>query len=1184
MELLKRVLDQLPSGPANRGEIAVYLTALIDWLNTDPWPQDERFRGPALTPAVIERKLRITARGKGGDQDLDADQLARHCRRLVILGGPGAGKTWLAKRTARRCAVEALKALTEGAALDEIELPLYTTCSRLLTATGDPRSAAVSSALDYELGDLGGSRLNAAVRVFFTERNAATVLVIDSLDEAQGIGKRLRQVDTLPWRIVLTSRPSSWNNQLSIDERNRTHRVGELQPLRYPDDVEPFIQRWFREKPAWGNDLAAQIALRPGLQQAATVPLILAFYCIIGGDQPLPELRRDLYTKVLNRMLTGRWRGDDDGRPDASVCLTKLRSWAWSGATWNPVSQVGTWADDIATPAARLSKAAEDAVDHVAVPVSAVDIDTGRTRRRFVHRSLREHLVADHVAGLVVDEAAEILLPHVWDDLDWEYTAPAAVAMHPQHDQLLRDLICRAARSEQIVADLSVIDPWWEFHGFLARIAAESSEDDWSAEISSLVGYSRIQLAQSVQLRDLSDSDRIEAIDPTRVRIVRSVQLRHLVETAHWGTSNRQVREALLKHVDRSPAVRDLVDALIRLDPPEEDKLLARQALLRKLASGHISLSLPSLADALIGLEASEEDKLLARQALLRRPALSPILVDALIRLDPPEEDKLLARQALLRSFASEHSHLPFLVDALIRLDPPEEDKLLARQALLIFLAHHRNGVAEARELVNGLITLGPSEEDRHLARQMLLSRLTSPESIYGGPLEPVGSIYDQVVAGIMDLRVSAAMDGLVQLASSDEDRYHTRQSLFEILDSQQTSGQVAYKLVDGMIRLGLSAEDGHQARQTLLRHLSSHQGGSMELRQLMEGLIQLHPSPEESSLAFQVLLRHLAGRQDSHWGSRELVRQMIQISSSAGDTRQASGALLSFLTRRQAGGPDPDVLIGGLLELGLSDEDKGLAREALLGQLAGEPGPMTVAIDVVPKLARLEPSAEESTLTRQVLLTYLSDPATGPDAVVCCARELTKLEPSAQERILARQALLGYLSDPATDRRKIGDLARELTKLEPSAQERILARQALLRYLSDPATVEYIHADIERGLAGLAPTVEDLTTWRAWTFPPTAALLATVRANSTLADWIESLRPLSNTKNTGVIMPNNGGFQHYIDSSTGPEEIMNERPISALCGWTWIPRKFALAGGSIDNLPVCPNCQSAYDLMAGEK
>src|SRR5208282_1180050 len=105
---------------------------------------------------------------------------------------------------------------------------------------------------------------------------------------------------------------------------------------------------------------------------------------------------------------------------------------------------------------------------------------TGKTLRRFIHRSIREHLVAEHVASLPVDQAAKTLLPHLWYDPDWEYSAPGALAMHPHHDELLRDLICRAACSGQIPGDLSVIDAGWEFRRFLARIAVQSSEGDWS--------------------------------------------------------------------------------------------------------------------------------------------------------------------------------------------------------------------------------------------------------------------------------------------------------------------------------------------------------------------------------------------------------------------------------------------------------------------------------------------------------------------------------------------------------------------------------------------------------------------------------------------------------------------------------------------------------------------------------
>jgi hypothetical protein len=150
------------------------------------------------------------------------------CQRLIILGGPGSGKTWLAKRTVRRCAEEGLESLARGMSLDEVELPLYTTCSRLFSVDGHIRQATVSSALS-QLSDLGSSRITEALRVLFTERNGPTVLVADTLDEARGGDERLRQVDTLPWRVILTSRPISWNQQLAFKEGDSSHRVGELQ-------------------------------------------------------------------------------------------------------------------------------------------------------------------------------------------------------------------------------------------------------------------------------------------------------------------------------------------------------------------------------------------------------------------------------------------------------------------------------------------------------------------------------------------------------------------------------------------------------------------------------------------------------------------------------------------------------------------------------------------------------------------------------------------------------------------------------------------------------------------------------------------------------------------------------------------------------------------------------------------
>ena len=480
MTQFKRVLDRLPPGPAERGEIAVYLKTLIDWLNTDPWPRDRQFRGPVLTPATIERRLSVRIKSQSAEKDFNADDLASNCIRLVVLGGPGSGKTWLAKRTVRRCAEAALQSLAVGGLIDDIELPLYTTCAHLFNASGDVREAAVSSALDY-LGDLGGSRLTMALRSFFTERSTSTLLVIDSLDEAQGSSDRLGQVDSLPWRVVLTSRPSSWNFQLNIDEDDTLRRIGELQSLRYPDDVEPFIRGWFARQPERAEDLIARVSVRPAIQQAVTVPLILAFFCIVGGEMPLPEYRRDLYKMVIMRILTGRWRGSNEHRLNPQIYLETLQEWAWAGASSDSRSGIGTWDDDIWTNGwIAPDEISQHILDHVAMPLGPPDVDTGKTLRHFIHWSIREHLVAQHVASLSLEEAVEILLPHLWYDSYWEYSAPAAIVMHPQRDRLVREMMCYSAKSDQIPKDISLIDGGGEWRTLLASLASESSEADWS--------------------------------------------------------------------------------------------------------------------------------------------------------------------------------------------------------------------------------------------------------------------------------------------------------------------------------------------------------------------------------------------------------------------------------------------------------------------------------------------------------------------------------------------------------------------------------------------------------------------------------------------------------------------------------------------------------------------------------
>ncbi|WP_300613471.1 NACHT domain-containing protein [Trebonia sp.] len=1034
-------------------EIVAYLNALIDWVSSDPWPQHSRFGGPMLTPAVIERKLRVTVPGQADGQDFDADQMAQQCRRLVVLGGPGTGKTWLAKRIARRSAQKALEALAAGSSLADVELPLYTTCSRLFNASGIIREAAVSSALE-QLGDLGVFQVSAVVHRFFTARDGPVVLVIDSLDEAHGCSERLRQAGTLPWRIVLTSRPSSWDHQLDIDKENDSHRVGQLQPLQYPDDVEPFIHRWFSHRPEQGNDLAAQIARRPGLQKAATIPLILAFYCIVGGREPLPVFRHDLYAKVLRRMLTGRWRSDYDRHPDVDTCLSALRALAWSGATSHPVSGTGTWADDIPAESCRLGKADQDAFDHVAAPLGPYDFETGKTMRRFIHRSLREYLVAEHVASLPPDKATEALLPHLWYDPDWEYSAPSALAMHPDRDQLLQDLIRHVTKSDQVPEDLSAIDAGWQFRRFLARAASESDRADWSPDAAGLIDRARVALARSACTGDLCGA-------------------------ASWETSNLQAREVLLRQLADPAHIpsKRLTDRADQLAPGAEDFERGRQAL--------------ALVDEVVQLAHTSEDRRRTRGALLGLLAgqanagdLAAGLAGGLMQLDPTEDDKHRARGSLLTLLAREYwsQETGPIVGRVVQLAQTPEDKRQAREALLSLL-DGRNGDWRAEELVGGLMQLDPTEQDKRLARTVLPRLLANP-IVSAWAATRLMCKFDQIVQDEPDKRqVRDALleqlgnetraDVAVKLASvlaeldpTMQDQHQVRDALLRLLPDQADSRDTV-RLVSELAQFGPTAHDKRQVRETLLRLLATDTR-SFEVTELVGALAGFDPTAHNKLQVREKLLGLLPGqtsppdpRDTSPRNTALLVDRLAPVTPAEQDKRQVREALLRLLaglmadqTQTDGWGGDQvaERLVGGLVQLASTPQEKRQAREALIVLLVSKTKGW-VTEELASEVIKLDPTEQDKRQVREALLRLLTGRNDGWGAERL-AGAVAKLDPTEQDKHQVRKALLMLLTrlklaDSQGSSQDAARLTGRLARLDPAEREKREARDALLRLLA---------------------------------------------------------------------------------------------------------------------------------------
>ena len=1034
-------------------------------------------------------------------------------------------------RTARNCAEEALQGLEDDATLDQVELPLYTTCSRLISTPGDIREAAVSSALNG-IGDLGGSRIVKALCLFFTERrDEPTLLVIDSLDEASDVKTardRLRQAGSLmpPWRVVLTSRRSSWNNQLSVEDANPAHRVGELKPLRYPDDVEPVMQQWFAKQPEHCQALAAQIAQRPSLQQAATVPLILAFYCILAGgrilvgDRPLPRYRHTLYEQVINRMLSGVWRPGSGPLRDADACRETLRTWAWRAAKNRPLSGVGRWEDDISTRDTQLSLNGQIAVDHIAAPSGGAGFDTDETSRRFVHRSIREHLVAEYVANLPAEQAVAELLPHLWYDPDWEYTAPAAIAMNEEHDKLLRDLLCRAARSDEIPGDLSVIDAGGEVCKLLARVASESQEGDWSPEVAEIIGQARVELAESGAVYDLGAA-------------------------VQWPASNRQVRHALLRRLSDNINGREavwLTVTLTQLEPTPDDKRQAIDALLSQITGANDDSDVDELTSALIQLEPTPDDKRQAIDALLSQITGANDdsdvieLTSALIQLKPTPDDKRQAIDALLAMLAEEDRWVGPIV-ALAWLDPTPDEKRQAIDALLGLLADPSNYPHNSFWKIGPyeLAQLAQTTEDKRQAREAVLRWLTrdlngsAASSLVGvlSQLDPTPADVRQVldaVFALLERRITretvdplaATVLGLVRIGHSE------RQALDALLDrlTQQAVGIVPTGLVALVAQLDPAPDDKRKALDALLDRLTNHTTTAATAADLAAAVLQLDPEPDDKRMALDALLARLANRAagamdaadaafwlffDRARGSlgAELAALVLQFDPTPSDKRRALDAVLRLLTG-QATGTEAVDLAATVGQLDPTPDDKRLARDALLAQLVSDTEGWN-ADNLASALAQLDPTPHDKRQACDALLAQIR--AEDTEAV---AAGLRLLDATPNEMRQAREALLGQLSGRHYG--TVTKLVRVVLQLTSTSQDKREVRHALLNLLTRE-TNGPVAKQLVRGVAQLDPTVGDLIMWRAWAAPPSSDLLAEARLNSALDEWLavlDSLRPLS--------------------------------------------------------------------------
>ncbi|WP_203780984.1 NACHT domain-containing protein [Paractinoplanes rishiriensis] len=483
---LNPLLELLPPQPAGPDMMVRHLESVERGLDTDVWTR--RAGSDEITLRATAQRLSVEAYPDRGydvasaDREVcDALELVARCDRVVLVGGPGAGKTWLARRIAIDAARAAVPAIRSGADPESVEIPLFVRCSELPADSPPDWAALVMTALRTTAGGADDRALE-AVRRRLLEVPGRYLVVLDGLDESPARAGQLLDQLTMPaqrtLRIVVTSRAGSWRRQLALDAKSDRHRIAELRPLRFPEDVTALVNARLADRPQARERVSTWLRENPGVAEMARTPLLCLMYCLIAerGGQ-LPAGRASLYGKVVRRLLDADWRAATE--VDLNAALTAVRELAWAAATDEEKTGLAAWREDVPFELSHhpWTERVRTAVANVA-PALPYDPDA-RPRRQFLHPSIREYLVAEHAAQHRPPAEVE---PHLWYDSQWTQVLPLVLSLHEQRDDLLRRLLAGDERSPVDAAAIDRRDGFGELRGLLRRLAVETSPEDWRPE------------------------------------------------------------------------------------------------------------------------------------------------------------------------------------------------------------------------------------------------------------------------------------------------------------------------------------------------------------------------------------------------------------------------------------------------------------------------------------------------------------------------------------------------------------------------------------------------------------------------------------------------------------------------------------------------------------------------------
>ena len=931
-------IDQLREdllGVADRHELIDYLEKQIPDWDYSPWTQGRKWTQDRK-PSQLERTLEIADE----QRTMSTTEALKGVWLLTVLGGPGSGKTWLARRLAREAAETALEQLQDPRVDPaSVELPLVTTVAEWIKRRGTGFEGLVEAALPHESQE--------KIRRLVLHPGARVLAVADSLDEgvsANSARTLLNSLTSTPGRrLVVTSRPEAWHSAVSGLRATQDTRVGTLTELRYPEDVHGYIKAWFTENPPTAQHLIRQLGKRRELRATATSPLLLTFYCMLTEqepDQELPRRRRKLYRTIIDLLLAGGWATTE--KPvDTDACRAILQQWAWD-AVKDAVTPagLGVWPETITTNCTTLnvSTAMERALDNVApkqeYPGSS-QYDHARVERRFLHRTLWEYLVSEHIATFSAAKAAKALLPHIWFDPDWDITLPMAIAAHQKRSKLANQLWTHhtdhPTPAQKVVND--------RLEELILEVAAQTDPEDWNK-------------ADRTRIRSLR-----EGLAPHHLELIAS--------SAQWGDLNRS--EAILAALLRAAPKRvpELVRRLLDLAPTDTERAKARHTILTVLSKTNPG-RIPDLVQALSALAPTDEEQAKARHTILTAlPKTTPRAVDRLINalstLEPTNTERAKARHTIIRLLHNTAWwEIDGLINALSTLEPTDAERAKARHTILT--AFPKTDPKAANHLINALSTLEPTNTERAKALHATIRLLhnTAWWEIDGlinalSTLEPTDAERAKArhtIIGALPNSTPRAVDGLVhallRLEPTDAERAKARHTI--IITLPKTDPKAANRLINALASLEPTDEEQAKARHTIIGALPN--SNSREINGLVHALLRLEPTDTERAKALHATITALPNT--AWWEIYHLINALSTLEPTDAERAKARHTIIRALPNSNSRGINGLVL--ALLRLEPTDTERAKACHTIIGALPNSnPGTLYSLVGLLRRLTPVD-------------------------------------------------------------------------------------------------------------------------------------------------------------------------------------------------------------------------------------